>query len=79
MCVEFLNYINDDSYININVAFNGSSQQKIENAYDLPWILNRAYISMENCNFGVNKWFIGKEINIYYINGFQNAYFIDFK
>jgi len=59
MCIAFLDICNDEKYFNINIGFNANAAQKFKEAYDLPWILNRAFIDFRNVITGSSKWFLG--------------------
>ena len=52
MALAVLDFFNKPEYLNIAIGYNASASKERGKAYDLPWIINRANLSINNCVYG---------------------------
>jgi hypothetical protein len=75
MCRLFLEFIDDPRYQTIAIGFNASQAREAADAYDLPFICDRAGLGDNYFITGTGQWLTGREKKIYRLRGFHNVIF----
>lgn len=78
LALAVLDFFNKPDYLNIAMGYNSSASKERGKGYDLPWILNRANLSINNCVYGRQRHITGETVyTVAMIRGYSHVLFAD--